>query len=80
MKDDDDDADDIDIEPIPKIKRKKAVKKIVPIGRNGLKKKRVKKTVTTTDAKGYFGEKSYLLICWLRAPTDFVIIRSFGRF
>lgn len=69
---DNDDAEDIDddIEPVPKIKRKKAVKKIIPIGRNGLKKKRVIKTVTTTDAKGYFGEKSYLLFCWLQTSTD----------
>lgn len=39
--------------PIRKQKRKP--KKEVPVGRNGLKKKRVVKSRMTTDEKGYFG-------------------------
>ncbi len=43
-------------EDTPKPKpRKKKEKKIIPVGRNGLKKKRVMKTRTTVDAKGYMG-------------------------
>lgn len=39
---------------IPKPKaRKRKEKKVVPIGRNGLKKKRVVKSRTAVDAKGY---------------------------
>jgi len=48
------DADDMDVddEPIVKPKKRKP-RKVVPVGRNGLKKKRVVKTRTTTDPKGY---------------------------
>lgn len=35
--------------------RKKTEKKAVPVGRNGLKKKRVVKSRMSTDAKGYMG-------------------------
>jgi hypothetical protein len=49
-------------EPEPKPKSKPArkpqqrkPKKEVPVGRNGLKKRRVVKSRMTTDAKGYFG-------------------------
>lgn len=43
--------DDEDLpKPIPK---KKKVKKAIPVGRNGLKKRRVVKSRMTTDAKGY---------------------------
>ncbi|KAJ7623740.1 DNA polymerase subunit Cdc27 [Roridomyces roridus] len=47
-------ADMSDPDPAPKrapVKRKP--KKVVPIGRNGLKKRRVVKSKTTLDAKGY---------------------------
>jgi DNA polymerase delta subunit 3 len=37
---------------------KKRTKKVVPVGRNGLKKKRVLKTRTTLDAKGFMGKHS----------------------
>lgn len=49
-----DDEDDDDPAPKPKAKPKK-VKKIVPVGRNGLKKRRVMKSKTDFDAKGYMG-------------------------
>lgn len=45
-------------EPKPKPTRKtqqRKPKREVPVGRNGLKKKRVVKSRMTTDAKGYFG-------------------------
>ncbi|RDX55687.1 hypothetical protein OH76DRAFT_1372104 [Lentinus brumalis] len=47
-------------EDTPKPKpRKKKEKKIIPVGRNGLKKKRVMKTRTTVDAKGYMVTEDY---------------------
>jgi DNA polymerase delta subunit 3 len=42
-------------ESVFKKPRKKAVKKVVPLGGNGLKKKRVVKKRTITDDKGYMG-------------------------
>lgn len=39
----------------PKKPRKKAEKKVVPVGKNGLKKKRVVKSKMALDAKGYMG-------------------------
>lgn len=50
----DEDVDMTD-DPIPltKPQRKKKVKKVVPIGRNGLKKKRIVKSRMTNDDKGY---------------------------
>lgn len=43
-------------EPKPKPTRKtRKPKKEVPVGRNGLKKRRVVKSRMTTDAKGYIG-------------------------
>ena len=47
------DLDD-DVAPLPKKTRKP--KKVIPVGSNGLKKKRVVKSRMTTDAKGYMGE------------------------
>lgn len=50
----------VDEEP-PEVKRKKPRKKVekkaVPVGRNGLKKKRVVKSRMSFDAKGYMGEQ-----------------------
>lgn len=63
--DDDDDDDDVEMdsehqedpEPAPKPKpRKKKEKKVVPVGRNGFKKRRVVKSRQTFDEKGYMGE------------------------
>ena len=45
---------DEDIAPKPKPKKRRE-KKVIPVGRNGLKKKRVVKSRMTTDAKGYMG-------------------------
>ena len=48
----------VDNEPAdvkPKRSRKKAEKEVGPVGRNGLKKKRVVKSRMSTDAKGYMG-------------------------
>ncbi|KAG2073371.1 hypothetical protein BDR04DRAFT_1094831, partial [Suillus decipiens] len=42
----------------PQAKKRKS-KKVVPVGRNGLKKCRVLKSRTTTDAKGYMHYSSY---------------------
>lgn len=42
--------------PPEKPKRKKKEKKIIPVGKNGLKKKRVVKSRMTMDEKGYMGE------------------------
>jgi len=46
--------EDIPEKPAAKPKKRRE-KKIVPIGSNGLKKKRVMKSRQTTDAKGYTG-------------------------
>ena len=44
-------------EDVPKPKpRKRKEKKVIPVGRNGLKKKRVMKSRMTMDAKGYMGK------------------------
>ncbi|KAJ8581659.1 hypothetical protein M405DRAFT_868473 [Rhizopogon salebrosus TDB-379] len=42
----------------PQAKKKKP-KKVAPIGRNGLKKRRVMKSRTTTDTKGYMQTEDY---------------------
>ncbi|TBU49594.1 DNA polymerase subunit Cdc27 [Dichomitus squalens] len=49
-------------EDIPKPKpqpKKKAAKKAWPVGRNGLKKKRIVRSRVTTDAKGYMVTENY---------------------
>ncbi|KAI0776058.1 DNA polymerase subunit Cdc27-domain-containing protein [Trametes elegans] len=49
-----------DDEGVPKPKpRKKKEKKVIPVGRNGLKKKRTMKTRTSFDAKGYMVTEDY---------------------
>lgn len=48
-----DEDDQVDA-PKPK-PRKRKEKKVIPVGRNGLKKKRVVKSRMTVDAKGYMG-------------------------
>ncbi|KAF9236293.1 DNA polymerase subunit Cdc27 [Melanogaster broomeanus] len=47
-----------DDEPILPQKKRKP-RKVVPVGRNGLKKRRVIKSRTTTDAKGYMQTEDY---------------------
>lgn len=49
-----------------KPKRKRKAKKIIPVGRNGLKKRRVEKTRTEFDEKGYMGMFSFHLIYFSR--------------
>lgn len=62
------DSDD----PAPKTKpRKRKEKKVIPVGRNGLKKKRVVKSKTDFDDKGYMGE----FICFsrpMRSITEYI--------
>ncbi|KAG6328052.1 hypothetical protein ID866_11037 [Astraeus odoratus] len=53
------DADEMDVDDEPIVKPKRKPKKVIPVGRNGLKKKRVVKTRTTTDAKGYMQAEDY---------------------
>ena len=54
--DDDIDMDD-DSDPAPKTRpRKRKEKKVIPIGRNGYKKKRVMKSRMKMDEKGYMGK------------------------
>jgi len=51
---------DEDSDPAPKVKpRKRKEKKVVPVGRNGLKKKRILKSRSMTDAKGYWATEDY---------------------
>lgn len=45
---------DDSISPKPKPKKRRE-KKVIPVGSNGLKKKRTIKSRMTTDAKGYMG-------------------------
>ena len=55
--------DDVDMAdetaPEPKKARKKREKKTIPIGRNGLKKKKVTKTKKSMDDNGYM--RKYLI-------------------
>ena len=61
------------MEDTPKSKaRKKKEKKVWPVGRNGLKKKRVMKSRMTMDAKGYTGASPYI-------PTSLIYIEVHRR-
>ncbi|KAI0638246.1 DNA polymerase subunit Cdc27 [Trametes polyzona] len=51
-------AQDDDVAPKPK-PRKRKEKKVVPVGRNGLKKRRVMKSRMTVDSKGYMVTEDY---------------------
>ncbi|KAI0755467.1 DNA polymerase subunit Cdc27-domain-containing protein [Irpex lacteus] len=52
------DDSDVDVPPV-KPKRQRKPKKVVPVGKNGLKKRRVVKSRMTTDAKGYMVTEDY---------------------
>ncbi|KAG7444894.1 uncharacterized protein BT62DRAFT_994927 [Guyanagaster necrorhizus] len=54
-------TDDVDMvdETIPAPKKKRKEKKVIPVGRNGLKKKRVIKSRESIDAKGYIVTEDY---------------------
>ena len=68
------DEEDVEMEeeePKPKPqRRKKVVKKVWPVGRNGLKKRRVEKTRVTTDAKGYMGTLSFSAMVLMAGETN----------
>ncbi|KAK0189027.1 hypothetical protein F5146DRAFT_691578 [Armillaria mellea] len=53
--------DDVDMadETAPAPKKKRKEKKVIPVGRNGLKKKRVVKSRESIDAKGYIVTEDY---------------------
>ncbi len=55
-----DDGDvEMEDEEVPKAKprpKQRKPRKIVPVGRNGLKKKKVIRSRTTADEKGYMGK------------------------
>ncbi|KAI0677487.1 DNA polymerase subunit Cdc27-domain-containing protein [Trametes maxima] len=55
--------------PKPKPRKKKA-KKVVPVGRNGLKKRRVMKSRMTVDAKGYMGACRVCLVVSRRVVSS----------
>lgn len=54
-------------------KKKKQQKKPVPVGRNGLKKRRVLRTRTKTDEKGYMGMYPCAEV---RQPADSLMLQS----
>jgi len=54
-------VDDEPAEVKPKKTKKKAEKKVVHVGKNGLKKKRVVKSKMSLDAKGYMGTISLII-------------------
>lgn len=55
-------VDDEPAQAKPKKPRKKVEKKVVPVGRNGLKKKRVVKSKMSLDAKGYMGREKNVCV------------------
>ena len=52
---------DSDLDVKPKQVRKRKEKKVWPVGKNGLKKKRVMKSRTEFDARGYKCASSFLV-------------------
>jgi DNA polymerase delta subunit 3 len=54
--DEDEDVEMTDADLPPKPKRRKREKKVVPVGRNGLAKRRVIKTRKKLDSQGYKGD------------------------
>jgi len=52
------DQEDMSIEEEPVQKRPRKVKKEWPVGRNGLRKRRIERERMSTDDKGYMGEWS----------------------
>ena len=53
---DEDEDEDEDDKPAPKKRKPRKTKASIPVGKNGLKKKRVIKSRETTDKKGYVGK------------------------
>ncbi|KAG1759461.1 DNA polymerase subunit Cdc27-domain-containing protein [Suillus occidentalis] len=54
-----DEVEQTDREDVKPQAKKRKPKKVVPVGHNGLKKRRVLKSRTTTDAKGYMQTEDY---------------------
>ncbi|KAH0832838.1 DNA polymerase subunit Cdc27 [Lanmaoa asiatica] len=52
-------SEDEESDYAPVVSKKRKPRKVVPVGRNGLKKRRVTKSRTTTDAKGYMQTEDY---------------------
>ncbi|KAI9568164.1 DNA polymerase subunit Cdc27 [Boletus coccyginus] len=52
-------TEDDESDHVPIVPKKRKPRKVVPVGRNGLKKRRVVKSRTTTDAKGYIQTEDY---------------------
>ena len=50
---------------VPTRKNQRKPKKEVPVGRNGLKKRRVVNSRMTTDEKGYFGASAVIMLSQL---------------
>ena len=75
-------AEEPEPEPEPEVEeekpkpkpRKKKEKKVIPVGRNGLKKKRVMKSRMTVDAKGYMG--TFAVRDIIRGDLSYIHIRS----
>ncbi len=62
MENKDEDDMDVDVPPVPKKKTTRKPKVVIPVGKNGLRKRRMVKQRTTQDAKGYDGTSvTYLL-------------------
>lgn len=59
-------VEDEEVKPVPK---KRKPKKVIPVGSNGLKKRRVVKSRMTTDAKGYMGKHMSFIFCIKRVLT-----------
>ena len=65
-------VDDEPAEVKPKRSRKKAEKKSVPVGKNGLKKKRAVKSRKSMDERGYMGRRCVL------SPTHDPVAENFA--
>ncbi|KAF8916259.1 DNA polymerase subunit Cdc27-domain-containing protein [Mucidula mucida] len=59
MENKDEDDMDIDVPPVPKKKTTRKPKVVIPVGKNGLRKRRMVKQRTTQDAKGYDVTEDY---------------------
>ncbi|KAG6891184.1 hypothetical protein C0995_008436 [Termitomyces sp. Mi166 len=69
--DEDVDMDDV---TVPKAKpRKRVPKKVIPVGKNGLKKRRVVKSRSRVDEKGYMGASPFLFFA-LCGISDFIVV------
>ncbi|KAF9047145.1 hypothetical protein BDZ89DRAFT_1058212 [Hymenopellis radicata] len=55
----DEDDMDVDVPPVPKKKTTRKPKVVIPVGKNGLKKRRIVKERVTQDAKGYDVTEDY---------------------